>query len=76
MNWQSFKCSISLHNWEHSKEDIEWESSIGKKITISTSIRICQNCHKKQRYSVQGWVDWNKLSKEQLRDKKIKQLGI
>lgn len=77
MNWSSFKCLFNQHDWDWNKEDIHWISSIGTKITINTHVRICQNCHKKQRYNNgNGWADWDKLSKEELRDRKLKQLGI
>ena len=74
---QNIKCLLSFHDWDWSKEDIDWISSVGKKVTMNTHVKICQNCHKKQRYmDNQGWVDWDRLSKEEIRDKKLKQLGI
>lgn len=56
-----------------------------KKVTITTSddIRICKRCYKKQKvmYSTFSYVkiaDWrnDELSKDELRDKKLKELGI
>jgi U3 small nucleolar RNA-associated protein 14 len=61
-----------------------WNGS-GKKVTITTSddIRICKRCYKKQKamYSPFSHVkiaDWrnDELSKDELRDKKLKELGI
>ena len=63
-----------------------WNGS-GKKVTITTSddIRICKRCYKKQKamyspfnnskYRTPDWRD-NELSKDELRDKKLKELGI
>ena len=57
------------------------------KVTITTSddIRICKRCYKKQKamyspfnnskYRTPDWRD-NELSKDELRDKKLKELGI
>jgi hypothetical protein len=59
----------------------------GRKVTITTSddIRICKRCYKKQKamyspfnnskYRIPDWRD-NELSKDELRDKKLKELGI
>ena len=70
---QNIKCLLSFHDWDWSSLDIDWISST----KITTHVKICQNCHKKQRYmDNQGWVDWDILSKEEIRDKKLKQLGI
>ena len=61
-----------------------WNGS-GRKVTITTSddIRICKRCYKKQKamYSPFSHVkiaDWrnDELSKDELRDKKLKELGI
>jgi hypothetical protein len=77
MNWSSIKCFFNQHDWDWNKEDIDWISGVGTKVAMNTHVKICQNCHKKQRYgNGQGWVDWDILSKEEIRDKKLKQLGI
>jgi hypothetical protein len=77
MNWSSIKCFFNGHDWDWNKEDIDWVSSHGKKITITSPVRICQNCYKKQRYNNgNGWSDWDRLSKEESRDKKLRELGI
>ena len=61
-----------------------WNGS-GKKVTITTSddIRICKRCYKKQKamYSPFSHVKiayWrnDELSKDELRDKKLKEIGI
>lgn len=77
MNW----CSIK-HKWEYKKEDIFYERiSIGgsfltKGATLSTEVRLCKRCHKKQRMSISGyWIDWD-LTKEEEREIKLKEIGI
>lgn len=61
-----------------------WNGS-GKKtsIAICDDIRICKRCYKKQRamyspFSMVKIADWrnDELSKDELRDKKLKELGI
>lgn len=79
------RCKIFGHKWNFYKEDVEHKieslSVAGFTIMINTEFRICERCyHKQQR---QHWtskenVDWKdyELSKEQLRDMKLKSLGI
>ncbi len=78
MNW----CSIK-HKWEYKKEDIIYER-IGagyslikvNNIPISTEVRICKRCHKKQRMGIRGyWIEWD-LTKEEEREIRLKELGI
>lgn len=55
-----------------------------RKVTITTSddFRICKRCYKKQKAihnpftnnKIGGWI--NELTKDELRDKKLKELGI
>lgn len=80
------------HDWKYSREKIEYEviTSLPTGITVNvqqnpsypklmidTNIRICNRCYKKQKVSKQGtaWTDY-KLTEQQLRDKKLKDLGI
>ena len=78
MNW----CSIK-HKWEYKKEDIIYER-IGtgysfikvNNIPISTEVRICKRCHKKQRMGIRGyWIEWD-LTKEEEREIRLKEIGI
>ena len=77
MNLRYIKCLLSFHNWDWGKEII-WVKGTKVYNTYSaelTPVRVCQNCNKKQRYmNSQGWVDWNRLSKEELRDMKLEKL--
>ena len=77
MNW----CSIK-HKWEYKKEDIFYERiSIGgsfltKGAILSTEVRLCKRCHKKQRMGISGyWIDWD-LTKEEEREIKLKEIGL
>lgn len=83
--WDQIKCFIS-HKWIYKKEKV-----IHKIGCIYTNqdfdypydhdVRICQRCfYKKMRYHHTGdsKVDWIevKLNKEEVREKKFKELGI
>ena len=79
MNW----CSIR-HKWVYKKENIIYEkisSGYSKVIfpelnPISTEVRLCKRCHKKERMGISGyWIEWD-LTKEEERDIKLKELGI
>ena len=79
------KCKLFGHKWNYYKEIVEQtvSSSFGSKditILVDTEFRICERCQYKQvREHFTGRdIDWStaELSKEQLRDKKLKELGI
>jgi hypothetical protein len=81
-NWDWSKEDI--HEWKSKRPSAEALMRSMKKVSALsihiaelTPVRICQNFYKKQRYmNNQGWVDWDELTKEELRDKKLNQLGI
>ncbi len=78
MSW----CLIK-HKWEYKKEDIIYKridtgySSFPlNEIPISTKVRLCKRCHKKQRMGIRGyWIEWD-LTKEEEREIRLKELGI
>ena len=77
MNW----CSIK-HKWQYKKEDIFYERidsgsfQLKAEVPISTEVRLCKRCHKKQRMGVRGyWIEWD-LTKDECREIKLKGLGI
>lgn len=79
------KCKLFGHKWNYYKEEVEHTvssvySSREISIMIDTEFRICERCQYKQvRLHHTGRdSDWStaELSKEQLRNKKLKELGI
>jgi hypothetical protein len=79
MNW----CSIK-HKWEYKKEDIIYKRidtgyfsfPLKTEVPISTEVRICKRCHKKERMGIRGyWIEWD-LTKEEEREIRLKELGI
>jgi hypothetical protein len=80
-------CKIFGHKWNHYKEEVEQTISPPFpqlhqpfNITVDTQFRICDRCqYKQERKHFTGKdTDWYEveLSKEQLRNKKLKELGI
>jgi hypothetical protein len=72
MNWL---CKIR-HKWKYSTE--KWD--IGKHqggAHITLKVRTCQRCYQKQRQELNGelWFDVS-LSKEEIREIKLKRLGL
>lgn len=79
------KCKLFGHKWNYYKEEVEHTassiySSREFTIMIDTEFRICDRCQYKQvrEHHTGRDIDWStsELSKEQLRDKKLKELGI
>ena len=79
------KCKLFGHKWNYYKEEVEQTiiSLFNSKpftMMVDTEFRICERCQYKQvREHFSGREsDWShsELSKEQLREKKLKQLGI
>jgi hypothetical protein len=79
------KCKIFGHKWNYYKEEVEHNvssiySSREFTMMIDTEFRICDRCQYKQvrEHFTGREYDWStaELSKEQLRDKKLKELGI
>jgi len=78
------RCKIFGHKWNYYKEYVEHvflESVYGPfTMMVDTEFRICERCQYKQvrEHFTGRESDWShsELSKEQLREKKLKQLGI
>lgn len=79
------KCKIFGHKWNYYKEEVEHTvssiySSREFTMMVDTEFRICDRCQYKQvrEHHTGKDIDWStaELSKEQLRDKKLKELGI
>jgi hypothetical protein len=74
-------CKIFLHKWEYYKEDVPHILSSSHTFMVSTEFRFCNKCFTNQirvAHSSSDKIDWRivELSKEQLREKKLKDLGI
>jgi hypothetical protein len=85
MNW----CKIFGHKWEIYKQQVpnETPSWIGRKIgktftiMVDTEFRFCGKCFTNQvrvAHTSKDEIDWKncELNIDQLRDKKLKELGI
>ena len=82
----SLSCKIFGHKWNVYKEDIPYMipgSNSHNNITIicKKDFRICDRCYYKQirdHYTGKEKTDWSEyvLSTEELRNKKLKELGI
>jgi len=83
----SWLCLIK-HKWIYKIEDITLLQGVYTKyvVTKPTDVRFCERCHKKQKSrwtslnSIKNlrnsdWVD-SGLTKSELRDKKLKEIGI
>ena len=83
----SWLCNIK-HKWIYKVEDIILLQGVytSYKVTKPTNVRFCERCHKKQksRWSSldslkelrnSDWID-SGLTKSELRDKKLKEIGI
>ena len=79
------KCKLFGHKWNHYNEEVEKTiiSLFNSKpftMMIDTEFRICDRCQYKQvrEHFTGREYDWStaELNKEQLREKKLKELGI
>jgi hypothetical protein len=80
----NLKCIFGFHKWEYKLENAEFIPAT-KSITpigiaaknkiFPTNTRFCNSCFKKQINVLGKWEKY-KLSTEQKRDKKIKELGV
>jgi hypothetical protein len=84
------KCRLFGHKWNHYREEVEqthsaavaphFSNSSTFTIMVDTEFRICERCHLKQerKHFTGRSIDWYsvELSTEQLRNKKLKELGI
>jgi hypothetical protein len=86
MKW---KCFFGRHKWEYSWEQAEFARLFNKSDVkyFQIHVRYCPECGKKQRgstmpsnnFSIQGnqnWIDYNVMTVDQKRDKKLSDLGI
>jgi len=72
-------CKIR-HKWKYSTENWDIDTKPGNlKLhrTMSFKVRVCQRCYQKQRQELNGeiWFDVS-LSKEEIREIKLKRLGL
>jgi hypothetical protein len=79
------KCKLFGHKWNYYNEEVEQTiiSLFNSKpftMMVDTEFRICDRCQYKQvrEHHTGKDIDWStaELSTEQLRDKKLKELGI
>lgn len=82
-----FGCLIG-HRWIYSVEDITYKRMFSvsntnalDELVLPTQVRCCNRCYKKQRLSSipsvgSDWQDWQSLSIQEGRDKKLNELGI
>jgi len=77
MNW----CKVTGHKWQYYKQGAPHIMSSGYKFMVDTEFRLCVKCFTNQMrvaHSSSDKIDWREceLSVDQLRDKKLKELGI
>ncbi len=79
------KCKLFGHKWNYYNQEVEQTiiSLFNSKpftMMVDTEFRICERCHLKQerKHFTGRSIDWYsvELSTEQLRNKKLKELGI
>jgi hypothetical protein len=83
----SWLCNIK-HKWIYKVEHITYIQGVysSYKVIKPTNVRFCERCHKKQKsrwssldslkeLTSSDWID-SGLTKSELRDKKLKELGI
>lgn len=81
MKW---KCFFGRHNWDYSWESAKFVSVFASDPNntkdFMINVRYCTECCKKQRssslLSSQTWIDYNNLTVDQIRDKKLNDLGL
>jgi hypothetical protein len=81
----SLRCKIFGHSWNLYRENVSYIIFIkikipkGEENTWSMDVRLCRRCYCKQIKTIGltdfDWSDWE-LTKEELRDKNLKELGI
>ena len=72
----SWLCKIR-HNWSYSTEKINIGKKKGSDAHITLNVRMCKRCYKKQSQELIGelWFDAS-LSKEEIREIRLKELGL
>lgn len=76
------KCFIGLHKWTHKRESVRYvrvngRDTFGDHFDKIENIRYCLVCSKKQRNTIgTEWVDYGNLTQDELRDKKLNDLGL
>lgn len=85
MKW---KCFFGKHKWDYSWESAKFVSVSDPNNTkyFMVKVRYCSECSKKQRNSYnplddvlgenRHWVNYNNLTIDQVRDKKLNELGL
>ena len=82
MNW----CKITGHKWSYYQQEVPhetlaWNGHKTFTLMIDTDFRFCDKCSKNQirvAHTGKNEIDWEncELNLDQLRDKKLKELGI
>lgn len=77
MNW----CRLIGHKWDYYNDDVTHMTTGGVIVKINTWFRYCAKCHTNQtriNFTGDEYTDWDncELNVDQLRDKKLKELGI
>jgi hypothetical protein len=77
MNW----CKLFGHNWQNYKQGVPHIMSSGYKFMVDTDFRFCVKCSTNQirvAHTSKNEIDWKncELNSDQLRDKKLKELGL
>ena len=74
----NLRCLLG-HKWEYCTEDITYNNTAHvyppKQIIMPTQVRLCLRCYKKQKNMIGDWTNWH-LTKQEERDKKLKEIGI
>jgi hypothetical protein len=74
----SFLCKIIKHNWSYTQDKIHIHSAVGDgRAHITLTHRLCKRCYKKQvqLLHTSKWEDVE-LTKNELREMKLKKLGL
>lgn len=79
MNW----CKLFGHKWQNYQQEVPHIMSSGYKFMIDTDFRFCGKCFTNQircavDFESKDEIDWKncELNLDQLRQKKLKELGI
>jgi hypothetical protein len=77
MNW----CKLFGHKWQSYQQEVPHIMSSGYKFMVDTDFRFCGKCFTNQvrvAHTSKDEIDWKncELNIDQLRDKKLKELGI
>lgn len=74
--WRMIKSATHRHDWEYGTMSEYIQFRVGEQIEISSKTRYCRKCNtKEKKWLGNTWHPAN-LTKEEERDKKLKDLGI